>query len=76
MGEEKGNEIIEKDNEVYKGNKLHVESSFLLKGEEFVYEIEKAPLYDDQKTIIGLLGIGNNITKRKKAEETLAKIKF
>jgi PAS domain S-box-containing protein len=45
--------------------------TFPYDGHSVYLETIKAPMYDAQKELIGVLGIGRDITKRKKAEELL-----
>ena len=44
------------------------------KGEQFWLSTSKVPVYDEHGKIIRILGLGHNITERKRAEEALNKL--
>ena len=44
------------------------------KGEKFWLSTSKVPVYDEHGNIIRILGLGHNITERKRAEEALNKL--
>jgi len=44
------------------------------KGEQFWLSTSKVPVYDEHGTISRILGLGHNITERKRAEEALNKL--
>lgn len=48
--------------------------TFASDGHKELLETTKMPIYDDNHTLLGILGIGHDITKRKETEEMLRKL--
>gem|GEM_PF-1702744 len=64
---------IADDQEIMRtGNaKIEVEEKQTINGKEINILVSKVPIYENDGTIAGILGMYNNITERKKSEETL-----
>ncbi|PJE10731.1 MAG: hypothetical protein CK430_09810 [Legionella sp.] len=62
------------DEKIFKeGKSIDTEEVIEKKGQNVVVLSKKIPLYDDNKKLIGLLGISFDISERKKMEESLKK---
>ncbi|MDF3054574.1 MAG: two component system histidine kinase, partial [Gammaproteobacteria bacterium] len=69
--------IRDNDREVMSSRKNKIVEEHILgpNGEAVTYLSCKAPLYDEKKNVIGIIGTTINITERKKMEEALQKAK-
>ncbi len=56
------------------GNRVSIEATVNTRDAEIPYELSGAPLYDPQDEIVGVAGIGRNITEQKAAQEQLSGI--
>lgn len=61
---------------ITEGKKIEAEEIIIKHGEKTVVLSKKIPLYDDNKNIIGLLGISFDISDRKKMEDELLSSKI
>lgn len=61
---------------INEGEKIEAEEIIIKHGEKTVVLSKKIPLYDDNKNIIGLLGISFDISDRKKMEDELLSSKI
>ncbi|HEX4045611.1 MAG TPA: ATP-binding protein [Gammaproteobacteria bacterium] len=60
------------DSDVFQGTRKEIEEPAVdATGKPAIYLTQKVPLVNDQKKVVGLLGISFNITERKKLEENL-----
>jgi PAS domain S-box-containing protein len=72
LPEEDHEEVIAMMNQTLTGGKRRVESKYITDdGERIPYEFTGAPIEDENGDIIGLTGVGRDITERKEYEETL-----
>lgn len=59
------NEIQQVDKKVFQGKVVRKDVSRIICEKNYVFEISKVPLYDDERKVYGLLGIAKDITRRK-----------
>jgi PAS domain S-box-containing protein len=67
---DKGDEEI--DSEVLEsGNSVNIESGYYIQGKKMHLDIYRAPFYDDDGNLIGIVGCARDETKRKNIEDNL-----
>lgn len=72
------NEIRSIDEEIVRTKKPSLEEEHLLElvnGQKYVYVLHKAPIFDDNSEVAGIVGIMVDITEQKKTERELIKAK-
>ena len=63
-----GTAMMQTDQDIMQSGKSRLlESVVSLEGEERIFSVTKTPLYDEQKDLIGLLGIAHDVTARNQA---------
>lgn len=68
MGEEKARVHVEANKRALEGEYVVYEWSMKIEDNELYFETSLSPVTDEEGSINGLIGIGRNITKRKKVE--------
>jgi two-component system aerobic respiration control sensor histidine kinase ArcB len=69
------NEVVQRDERVQDSQKEQIHEHWLHypNGRKAYFEVRALPLYSSQKTCVGIIGFGRDITERKKNEEFLEK---
>ncbi|MGB9639463.1 MAG: sensor domain-containing diguanylate cyclase [Anaerolineales bacterium] len=71
FGSQAARDINQADNEVLRGNVVHLEDRIPIQGKLHVFSVVKTPLRDETGKIIGLCGIARDITSEKEYEQQL-----
>ena len=70
------NEIQQVDKKVFQGKVVRKDVSRIICEKNYVFEISKVPLYDDEGKVYGLLGIARDITRRKYLENRQSELEI
>jgi diguanylate cyclase (GGDEF)-like protein/PAS domain S-box-containing protein len=65
--------IMQRDQEIMKSNSLRTQEESLVSsdGKQFIFDVNKGPMFDEADNVIGLFGISHDITAIKQAEINL-----